>query len=108
MKVFAAKSCEILVSVVAAVTKQTSIIIHDHCMLTITDMVGKWHTVHQNNKGRAVGSRPMHSSSKLLQTAGEKAEEGLKSMAKRKTLAILEDWKTDSNPSSPFSLRARK
>lgn len=43
MKVFPGKSCEVLVSLglVTAVTKQTYIIIHDYCMLSIIEMAGK-------------------------------------------------------------------
>lgn len=37
---------------VTAVTNQTSIVIHDYCILTIREMFGKWHTVHQNNRRR--------------------------------------------------------
>lgn len=68
---------------VTAVTKQTSIIIHDYCILTIREMFGKWHTVHQNNRRRE----------KKLKIARERGRH---------------DGTTDRNPSFPFSLRARK
>lgn len=73
---------------VTAVTKQTSIIIHDYCILTIREMFGKWHTVHQNNRRRE-----------------KKLKRGLKLREKEEDTT---EQLTETLHSFPLSLRARK